>query len=429
MTPRSPHLALRARAAGFTLVELMVAIAGGLAVSVVVFALARDGNRFYKNESGVADATLAATIGFERLRNDIARAGFLSTPNILRDPLFCGKVSTIASWPDSEVKLLKTLASLRVTNHENVHYTEKSSTGPIQPQSILLSGAYDSVERFPAVDVKAATSGTGYVVTLQTDIGALARMQYGALPNNTEKTALLARLFPPNRALRLVSDTGRYQFGKIVEAKADASGATITLGANPPLVLPGGAANPCTVRGTATVVNVVNFIQYRLDDTHSYAENYTALFPSTAVVKWDTGRHELVREELSVTGAVLSTEIVAEYAVDLRFGVTMVRNAPATGPATQLETFPVGVADVNTLLGTITNSTTQRPQHARAMRVRMAVRARNPDRYANVAAGGSVAAGLYRIYLGTEAGRDYYARVRTLQSDVLIPAHQELVWQ
>ncbi len=32
---------------GFTLVELMVALSGGLFVTVVVFALARDASRFY----------------------------------------------------------------------------------------------------------------------------------------------------------------------------------------------------------------------------------------------------------------------------------------------------------------------------------------------------------------------------------------------
>ena len=43
---------------GFTLVELMVAMTGGLFMSLIVFALARDGARFYQRESRVADATM-----------------------------------------------------------------------------------------------------------------------------------------------------------------------------------------------------------------------------------------------------------------------------------------------------------------------------------------------------------------------------------
>ena len=98
-----PHRApsppdLRSRA-GFTLVELMVAISGGLLISVVVFALARDATRFYQRESRVGDATLGVIIGFERLRADIARAGFLSTPNIQDDPLFCGGPAALSRQP------------------------------------------------------------------------------------------------------------------------------------------------------------------------------------------------------------------------------------------------------------------------------------------------------------------------------------------
>jgi hypothetical protein len=413
---------------GFTLVELMVAITGGLAVSIVVFALAKDGSRFYKNESAVADATLSTTIGFERLRSDIARAGFMSTPNIFRDPMFCGNTSTIAAW-GNEVSLLRNLSSLQVSD-DFTSTIGKSATDTIDVQQILLSGAYESVERFPAIDVQPeGGSSGGYVVTLQTEIGALARMRFST---TVDKTALLARLFPPNRALRLVSDTGRYQFGRIAEAKIDTDGAAvIILGSEAPLVLPGGSANPCSVRGTGTLVNVVNFIRYRLDASHDYPTDYSALFLSEGVGPWETNRRELVREELGVDGSVLSAEIIAEYAVDLRFGITTVRNPPATGPATVLETFPIGVADTATILAPVVLASAQRPELVRAVRVRLGVRARDPDRNANVKvypAADDVAPGLYRIYLGTEAGRDRYARVRTLQSDVIIPAHQEVAW-
>lgn len=418
----------------FTLVELMVAITGGLAVSIAVFALAKDGSRFYKSESGVADATLAATIGFDRLRNDIARAGFLSSPNIFRDPLFCGNTSAIPTWDG--VALLSTLSSLRITDDFD-EPTEKDGAGIVRVQQLLLSGAYDSVERFPAVDVRVAggTAG-GYEVVLQTQIGALARMRFATLTN---QTALLATLFPPGRALRLVSDTGLYQFGSIREAKVDDTGAAvIVLGSQPPLVLPGGSANPCSVRGTGTLVNVVNFIRYRLADMASAPGDYAALYSTPQNLISEAGRRELVREELDVNATVLSTEIIAEYAVDLRFGITAVRNAPATGPATQLETFPIAEAtdkpvtsasEVVSLLAPVSLTGTERPQHVRAVRVRLGIRGRNPDRYANVAIGGPVAPGLYRMYLGTEDGRDRYARVRTLQSDVVIPSHQEITWQ
>jgi prepilin-type N-terminal cleavage/methylation domain-containing protein len=57
-----PTFARRA-ARGFTLVELMVALSGGLFLSAIVFALSRDTTRFYQQETRVASATLAGLVG------------------------------------------------------------------------------------------------------------------------------------------------------------------------------------------------------------------------------------------------------------------------------------------------------------------------------------------------------------------------------
>jgi prepilin-type N-terminal cleavage/methylation domain-containing protein len=92
---------------GFTLIELIVAITAGMFVAIAAFALARQGSRFFQQEARVAGAQFAATAGFERLRNDIARAAFLSTPNVQNDPRRCGPTNT---WPDR----VKSLAALRI---------------------------------------------------------------------------------------------------------------------------------------------------------------------------------------------------------------------------------------------------------------------------------------------------------------------------
>jgi len=60
------------RARGFTLVELMVAMTGGLFLSIVVFAVSRDASRFYQREIRVANATITGVSGFERLVSDLA---------------------------------------------------------------------------------------------------------------------------------------------------------------------------------------------------------------------------------------------------------------------------------------------------------------------------------------------------------------------
>ena len=76
---------------------------GGLFLSIVVFALSRDASRFYQRESRVANATLSAVSGFERLSSDIARAGHLVTPDIEHDPKVCNRPA--ANWPAMMQKL------------------------------------------------------------------------------------------------------------------------------------------------------------------------------------------------------------------------------------------------------------------------------------------------------------------------------------
>src|SRR5262249_28156260 len=91
--------ALRRFFRGFTLTELMVAITGGLFISIAVFLLARQASRFYQHESRVSTATMASVVGFERLRADIARAGFLASPNVRKDPEVCNGPIGNATWP------------------------------------------------------------------------------------------------------------------------------------------------------------------------------------------------------------------------------------------------------------------------------------------------------------------------------------------
>ena len=57
--------------------------------------------RFYQSETRVGEATLGGIVGFERLRTDIARAGFLASPNILTDPKVCGGPADVPRLPDA----------------------------------------------------------------------------------------------------------------------------------------------------------------------------------------------------------------------------------------------------------------------------------------------------------------------------------------
>jgi hypothetical protein len=419
ITPCPRRRRHRAGTVGFTLVELMVAVTGGLFIAIMVFVLARDGARFYNREARVADATLGAALGFERLRADIARAGYLSTPNVqqaFQRRRLCGSVNT-------DITRLAGLASIEIQPNtvEDGPFAVLNANGR-SPDTIILSGAYGSVESFVFGEVR-DNGGSGYTVFLQPHIGAAARLGLATATNAT-----IASLFPAGRAVRLVSQTGEYQFGTISNSAMQAGVPAITLTAdsNLPTAL-NPQSVPCRFAGTG-MVNVVNFVRYRIGDLKGTDRaRYSAIYDARN--PWDAERTDLIRDELDTSNNVIAgtAEIVAEYAVDLKFGVTYVNGLSAQGDPATLQTIlpgqnPQGLA---ALMAPAASSPGVRPQDARVIRARLSVRSREADRRAPVAAAPNVAPGLYRIGLGPN-GTAPFARVRTQQADIALNNQMEI---
>lgn len=421
---------------GFTLVELLVAVTGGMFVAMTVFALAREGSRFYLRESRVAEATLGSVIGFDRLQNDIARAGFLSSPNVRTDPSVCGlaNLETLSAGAASGggKNLLRQLASLQITQAEQSvldNPTLKRASPAIVPHTILLSGAYESVERFDTNATRLNPDGPGYIVRLQVERGALYRIGYRSMTTEQRK-ATLARLFPAGKVLRLFNnDYGTSQFATIARTDEDAISPLIILDAQPSLIITNSGIARCNVRHQQSV-NVVNFIQYALRKVKGNADypQHQQLFEGTQQPLGEDNRLELVREELYPNGSVVpgSSEVIAEYAVDLRFQTTCVQNPLLANPTL--------VADDSTncvtlnVAGSTLNGASVRPQSVRSIRARLSVRSREPDRDANIdPTAEHVAPGLYRIGLGADGTRPF-ARVRTQQADIFLASQATTTW-
>jgi hypothetical protein len=166
-------------------------------------------------------------------------------------------------------------------------------------------------------------------------------------------------------------------------------------------------------------VNVVNFFRYSiasLKNDATYKTSYGQLYaanPNPA----DTYRTELIREELDPTTGNPFTdippEIIAEYAVDLKFEGLVTPGTSTTQTALSMTTPNPG--DIYAIANI---AATGQPQRIRSLRARLSVRSREADRNSNVP---SSMTGLYRIKVGTETNA--FARVRTVQSDIAIPNH------
>jgi hypothetical protein len=150
----------------------------------------------------------------------------------------------------------------------------------------------------------------------------------------------------------------------------------------------------------------------------------------------DTGRTELIREELDFAGAQINgtEEIVAEYAVDLQFGITVASTiSQINGVFDQggLTTHAPGSSQIANFAGNPgTIGTGIGPQNIRSIRARLSIRSREPDREGDVLTGTAVgvAPGFYRIGLGP-SGAAPFARVRTAQADIALRNQLGVMWQ
>jgi prepilin-type N-terminal cleavage/methylation domain-containing protein len=399
---------------GFTLIELLVAITAGLFVSIAALALARQGSKFFQQEARIAATQFGATLGFERLRADIARAGFMSTPNMRDDPLICDRLdATNAAGPIE----MRRLAAVRLISTTAALNTAQTANG-LYPDGITLSGSYSSVEWFPVASV--ASNANVVTVALQVRTGAVARS--GGVNQ-------LSNVFQAGRMLRILDSDGRYEYGAINSYAIDADGKPIiTLSnTNPPVALKGTAGKTCGIVGfgTGMQANIVNIVHYEIQNLQGAPGAYAPLYAAAATAPGDESRLELVRYEMDSAGAMVAgtLELVAEYAVDLRFGLSAVTNAyGATGVDPIITQFAIGAAQAYAWADDITATPTTLPQRIRSVRVRMAVRSREGDRPAALDGG---AGGLFRYAM---PGGVSFARVRTVTADIALPNLTPVTW-
>ncbi|HEX2672771.1 MAG TPA: prepilin-type N-terminal cleavage/methylation domain-containing protein [Polyangiaceae bacterium] len=404
--------------AGFTLVELMVALTGGLFISLAVFALARDSGRFYQREARLANATVSGLIGFERLRADLGRAGFLASPNITKDPSVCAIPD--GTWPTG----LRNLASVQVST-PGVSYAALTANGRTPPV-ITLAGSYSSSDVFGA---KVVPAGNKVIFELSTReaAGSLRRLGNGVIPSDTAMKAA----FPSGRVLRVVQN-GKQYYGQIIDATGGGAQPTVTINQQPPIQFRSGSAIGCGLSdvvgsGASTpMINVVNFIQYQVrpPQTPTAIAGYKNVFTNSADAPGEAGRTELTRVELNIDGQVIdgTEEIVAEYAVDLNLQLIAVTNRTDCCP--NLTLLSPDDPLYPTFTGPVFNSLNT-PQLIRSVRVRLGVRSREADRSATIT--NPAGQGLFRFNIGSGT-TETFARVRTFQADVALHNQTDILW-
>lgn len=424
----------RARASGqraFTLVELLVAMAAGLVVSLAAFLLSKNATRFFQNEARASGSHLAATIGLNRLTADLQRAAYLSTGNIqvMDDPQRCGA-------PPVAPLGLRLLSGIAIQRQGSVflHPSElgQSIVNGMWPDAIVIGGSLNSTEVFEARVVNDA--GTWFVRLL--DSAALRRTNERALGGGEG----LGDIFQEGRFLRISRPNQRHIYAVIDHMEP---GNLVYL-KSPPGVPTRDDVPDCglPLTGAHAWVSVISRVRYDIRSLVGKTTSYRSLVaPISPALTGDNGRTELVRVELDDEDQEKpeTLELIAEYAVDLKFGISALQADKAQQRTTpQITRYPIAATD-NASVYTIAAANDQpsaRPEDVRSVQIRLSTRTRAPDRDVGFPVGPDgrrlrflipgIVSGVNTPADVVPAGAPpVFARMRTLYADVALPNQAE----
>lgn len=408
---------------GFTLLELLVAIVAGLFVAMAAFALSKQSSRFFHQETRLANAQFETLVGFERLRADIARAGYLSTANIQTEPFHCISPN-VGNWP----KPLSMLSAMYIPSTEAGGEDEDEE--PTPPGSgFYFAGSYTANELFPVRAIQSG-AGDGDRIILNPSFGPLARvfqrgMKTGEYAPVETQGPILQDIFTPGRAIRVLDQSGSISFGVINQARMEGTNPVVVLERTTPLPFLAGGGR-CGIAGneTGAQVSVINWIRYDLEEMDA---------DRLEGIPGSEGALQLVRREIDFMSADLNSpnfiglpETVAEFAVDLKIGLTYLQNtaSPLNPQLNTLATLAPGHATIPSIARDVTLAGGVRgPEHIRSIRARLSVRSREGDRRANIAPFED-----HQMLFRYELSDGSFARVRTMGADIQLPNLSEVVW-
>ncbi|WP_437512232.1 PilW family protein [Sorangium sp. So ce1099] len=423
----------RARASGqrgFTLVELLVAMAAGLVVSLAAFLLSKNATRFFQNEARASASHLAATIGLNRLAADLQRAAYLSARNIQTDNQVCGNRPVTPSG-------LRHLAGIAIQRQGSVflHPSElgQSIVNGLWPDAIVIGGSLNTTEVFASRVVN--DSGTWYVQLL--DSAAMRRTNNRAQGGGLS----LQDIFLEGRILRISRPNQKHIYAVIDRLEP---GNVVYLKSPPGVPTMEDTPDSCglPLTGGNAWVSVISRVRYDIRSLVGKPTSYAPLVaPITPELTGDNGRTELVRVELDDEDQEIdgTLEVIAEYAVDLKFGISAVQATPVlqeTDP--QITRYPIAATD-NANVYTIAAANDQpgaRPQDVRSVQIRLSTRTRAPDRDVGFPVGpdgrrlrflipGIVAGVNTPTDTVPDGAPPVFARMRTLYADVALPNQAE----
>jgi type II secretory pathway pseudopilin PulG len=286
----------RKSAAGFTIMEVLVALGLTSVVAVGLYTLSRVATQTFQQQQRVSEMQLRLRSAMEMLRSDLSRAGYHSTPNSGSDPTVC---------PRPVLPVTSIGATIDAPNPTHL----QGDNLFVQPVRLMITGNLASTDEYKL----------GAVVLNR------VRVQHRWDEWERVRTAQdMDRIFPVGRLVRLRGLDGSMQFGTVRATEYRDARQPITnmpaIDLDQPVVVNDGTTSGCGLNSSLGWIAPVTMVEYRIMNAAGVASNaYLGSAPFTE------GKMDLVRREVRRAGGTLqpvmgSDLLVAEYAVDLAIG-------------------------------------------------------------------------------------------------------------
>lgn len=426
------------RRRGFTLTELMVSLVMGLIVALAAVGLARSATTTFHEQARSSTAEMSLRVASDRLRQDLMRASYMSTGNILVDPKVAKLVGAaaatdIARYPSLErlrgvsidVGMVKLLASTPPPT-----FPDSLAANGLTPDAIELTGNFTTDDAYTGTIVTGAlgSSGTGNCVNPQTIIldptGDAATYNLGGGDGGPRLATNGLAAFMPKEGRKFIAQVtdpiGCNHYVPVCDVALLDTKLLVMVDGSTSMrgVLYSNASDQGPVdrscgasEGGRVTIAPVSRVRWHLQQP---------LATSQIAATDGDGKIDLVRDVLDFDGAIAFTEVVSEYVVDLKFGI-VVDVPTAAGTARQrvidLDSASTDIDAITNANSLVTNQLG--PQRVRSIQYRIAARTSVPDREQDLPLGAGPIRARYCVE-DNLASCKKWARVRTVTSEVAL---------
>jgi len=367
----------------------MVALVAGLIAISSIYYISAASSKHFHEQQRVAQTQMAVRMAIDRLRRDVARAGFLGTPNSQKE------VSCRSTAGGVRLRAVEYLPDVDASELPN------ASENRVTADGIRLTGNYVTSDAYLAQSLGIS----GRTVTFQTDWQAF-RHTFGIIGTTYDDDAF-TDVFRPGRFLHIETQQGQHFFVRITSANAGSQ--TVTYTPNLPV------GSPCVPGlGDGALVSPISRIEYRVVDPRSVPNLGNLTSRGTDVLADARGLKPavLIRREVDFSNAATpipgSEQVILEFVANIEYRFVIdTQSARGQPPVLATQEKAVAAGTLNVF-----------PERVRSVMISLS--GRTPDqeptfRWVTRAAGAPLTR--YRA----NPALDGASRVRTLTTEVLIP--------